>query len=163
MQSVVLILGVIFTTISFFATADEHDNYYLTDDHNIGTRREGEYYDAYPVSDYTSEVTTADDKQGIDEFALMAALPGVIAIMGVIAIAWAQANDHQRQQDTIDDEKTKQSNICTVVQAYSTDTTLTAIADLTGGDVGVAATNLEIRTRLNLIENKINALTSPVC
>jgi hypothetical protein len=48
MQSIVLILGVIFTTASFFATADEHDNYYLTGDNNIGSKREGEYYDAYP-------------------------------------------------------------------------------------------------------------------
>ena len=48
MQTVFLIFGVIFTTIPFFATADENENYYLTEDNNIGTRREGEYYDAYP-------------------------------------------------------------------------------------------------------------------
>ena len=73
MQTVVLVLGVVFTgwvhlctaqfrtncavrkcnqdvftTTFFFATADEHKNYYSTEDDNIGTRREGEYYDAYP-------------------------------------------------------------------------------------------------------------------
>ena len=45
----------------------------------------------------------------------MSALPGIFALMGVIALAWAQSTDHQRQQDTIDDQKTKQASICNVV------------------------------------------------
>ena len=45
----------------------------------------------------------------------MSALPGVFALLGVIAIAWAQANDHNNQQNTIDDQKSKQTNICTSV------------------------------------------------
>ena len=48
MQTVGLVLGVVFTSKFVFANADEHENYYLTEDNNIGTRREGEYYDAYP-------------------------------------------------------------------------------------------------------------------
>merc|ERR1712020_254995 len=118
MQTVVLVLGIVFTTLSFFATADEHANYYLPEDNNIGTRREGEYYDAYPVPAYTGELSTVDEKQSIDEFTLMSALPGVFALLGVIAIAWAQVNDHNNQQNTIDDQKSKQTNICTSVQQH---------------------------------------------
>ena len=44
MKSVVLKLGVLFTSFSLFATADEHENYYA-EDNTIG---EGEYYEAYP-------------------------------------------------------------------------------------------------------------------
>jgi hypothetical protein len=45
----------------------------------------------------------------------MAALPGVFALLGVIAIAWAQANDHQNQQNTLDDQRTSINNLCTNV------------------------------------------------
>ena len=52
----------------------------------------------------------------------MAAIPGVIAIVGVIALAYAQANDHKTQQDQINDSlnrlgrtETNQNQICNTV------------------------------------------------
>lgn len=167
MQTVALILGVIFTTSSLFVTADEHGDYYLSEDNTIGTRREGEYYDAYPVPAYTSGVSTANEKQGIDETAMMAALPGIIALLGIMALAWAQANDHQNQQNELNDQKTKISNICTAVRATGemqlTLSDATNAAQFTGGAAGAAATNAEIAARLNLIENSINAFQTPTC
>jgi len=160
MQTVVLVLGVVFTTLSFFATADEHANYYLPEDNNIGTRREGEYYDAYPVPAYTGELSTVDEKQSIDEFQLMSAVPGIFALLGVIAIAWAQANDHNNQQKTIDDQKSKQTNICTSLRA-SPNTLLTrtvAATNLPVINARVAGEATEITARLNLIEDQLIAM-----
>ena len=52
----------------------------------------------------------------------MAAIPGVIAIVGVIALAYAQANDHKGQQDQINDSlnrlgrtENNQNQICNTV------------------------------------------------
>ena len=41
--------------------------------------------------------------------------------------------------------------------------TATTINDLTGADGDATATNMEIIARLNLIENAINAFTTPTC
>ena len=41
--------------------------------------------------------------------------------------------------------------------------TLSKEEDFSGGDAGVSATNAEIRTRLNLIENAINNFVTPTC
>jgi len=164
MQTVALIVGVIFTTFSFFVTADEHENYYLSEDNTIGTRREGEYYDAYPVPAYTSGVSTADEKQGIDETAMVAAIPGIAALLGIMVLAWAQANDHQNQQNTIDDEKTKVSNICTAVTATgSTTLALSNGANTAQFATAATPTAAEVAARLNLIENAINAFQTPTC
>jgi len=156
MQTSVLLLAAICATSSFSVTADEHDNYYLSEDNTIGTRREGEYYDAYPVPAYTSGVSTADEKQGVDESAMVAALPGIAALLGVIVLAWAQANDHNNQQTELDTYKTRISNLCTsatgvgnTVLALSTTTNTAAIGN--------------VPARLNLIENAINAFTTPTC
>ena len=53
---------------------------------------------------------------------MMAAIPGVIAIVGVIALAYAQANDHKTQQDQINDSlnrlgrtESNQNQICDTV------------------------------------------------
>ena len=53
---------------------------------------------------------------------MMAAIPGVIAIVGVIALAYAQANDHKTQQDQINDSlnrlgrtENNQNQICDTV------------------------------------------------
>ena len=49
MKTAILILGAIFANFAFFVTADDNANYYLPEEENVGTRREGgEYYDAYP-------------------------------------------------------------------------------------------------------------------
>lgn len=158
MQTAVLILGVCFASFALFVTADDQDNYYLTGDNTIGTRREGEYYDAYPVPGYTSGVSTADEKQGIDEFTLMSALPGVFALMGVIAIAWAQANDHQNQQNTIDDQKTKQTSICTTLTTYTALANIAQPAAAVANDGGAA-----LRPTIVALVNRINALGTPNC
>ena len=41
----------------------------------------------------------------------MSALPGVFALMGVIVLAWVQANDQQNQQNS----RTHLNNVCTNV------------------------------------------------
>ena len=41
--------------------------------------------------------------------------------------------------------------------------TLTTINDLTGDANADTATNMELLARLNLIENAINAFTTPTC
>ena len=48
MKTIVLVLGIVFPLFSFFTTADEHENDYLTEDKTFGTRREEEFYDDYP-------------------------------------------------------------------------------------------------------------------
>ena len=41
--------------------------------------------------------------------------------------------------------------------------TLSAVSDFSGDDTGTDATNLQIRTRLNLIETAINNFVTPTC
>jgi len=147
MQTVALILGVIFTTFSFFVTADEHEN----------------YYDAYPVPAYTSGVSTADEKQGIDETAMLAALPGIASLLGIVVLAWAQANDHNNQQNTIDDQKTKVSNICTsLLNSPASQLALTTCCATTGGtaldSTSLATVAATAQARLNIIEAALNAM-----
>ena len=52
----------------------------------------------------------------------MAALPGLAALFGVVALAYAQANDHNNQRDSINDAlnrigqtETEQTSICNSV------------------------------------------------
>merc|ERR1712241_1357488 len=160
MKTAVLVLGAIFANFAFFVTADDNSNYYLPEEETIGTRREGgEYYDAYPVPPYTtgSGVSTASEKQGIDETTMVAALPGIASLLGVIALAWAQANDHQNQQNEINDQRNKQTRICTAVRAL-TGTTLTA-PSITAGDASDDALNTAITSVITLI----NGIADPAC
>ena len=52
----------------------------------------------------------------------MAALPGLAALFGVVALAYAQANDHNNQRNSINDAlnrigqtETEQTSICNSV------------------------------------------------
>jgi len=138
---------------------NDNDNYYLNgysieQEEPIGTRREGEYYDAYPGQTYSSD-TKVVDRQDPAEAALVSVVPGIAALLGVIVLAWVQANDQNNQQNQID-------NICSSVRATgNTALTLTTISDLTGDSTATTATNGEILGRLNLIETAINAFTTP--
>merc|ERR1711997_524246 len=139
----------------------DNDNYYLNgfsieQEEPIGTRREGDYYDAYPgLSENKNDAYY--DKQGVEpaDSALIAVVPGIAALLGVIVLAWVQANDQNNQQTQID-------RMCTSARALG-DTTLALTA---GSAVQVAATgadNDNIADRFNLIENAINAITTPDC
>merc|ERR1711997_690159 len=139
----------------------DNDNYYLNgfsieQEEPIGTRREGDYYDAYPgLSENKNDAYY--DKQGVEpaDSALIAVVPGIAALLGVIVLAWVQANDQNNQQTQID-------RMCTSARALG-DTTLALTA---GSDVQVAVVatdNDNIAARFNLIENAINAITTPAC
>jgi len=141
----------------------DNDNYYLNgfsieQEEPIGTRREGDYYDAYPGSSENKNDAYYQtvDRQDPADSALIAVVPGIAALLGVIVLAWVQANDQNNQQTQID-------RMCTSARALG-DTTL---ALTTGSQVQVATAgavdNDNIAARFNLIENAINAITTPDC
>merc|ERR1712117_305591 len=88
-------------------------------------------------------------------------LIGVFIAMGLGA---AGALGALVQHESIKDLETDRNAICTSVQGIgNTALTATTINDLTGTDGDATATNMEIIARLNLIENAINAFTTPTC
>merc|ERR1712227_122528 len=165
MQQKVLYIGALLLICGLVKSDElshDNDNYYLNglsieQERPIGSRREGDYYDAYPGQTYStdSQVSTVDRQGTLEETALISVIPGIAALLGVIVLAWVQANDQNNQQNQID-------NICSSVRATgNTALTLTTISDLTGDSTATTATNGEILGRLNLIETAINAFTTP--
>ena len=49
------------------------------------------------------------------------------------------------------------------ITSLATDLTKTSVSDVTGTSTGTAATNAELIARFNLIETKINAVTTQGC
>merc|ERR1712062_177372 len=89
-----------------------------------------------------SQVSTVDRQGTLEETALISVIPGIAALLGVIVLAWVQANDQNNQQTEID-------NIYTSVKAAG-NTVLTAT---TSTDIGVTNTgdvSAAIAARLNL-------------
>jgi len=131
MHREVLFVGTILLFCGMLAKADEvhsdNDNYYLNADslksfndiyaqqeEPIGGRREGDYYDAYPGQTYSTDTqvtSTVDRQSGLEgEAALVSVIPGIAALLGVIVLAWVQANDQNNQQKQID-------KVCTTAKA----------------------------------------------
>jgi len=142
----------------------DNDNYYLNgfsieQEEPIGTRREGDYYDAYPgLSENKNEAYYGSvDKQSVDpaDGALIAVVPGIAALLGVIVLAWVQANDQNNQQTQIDRICTSTRATGDITLALTTGTQVPGVAD---GDP-----NNDVAARFNLIENAINAITTPDC
>merc|ERR1719422_395326 len=108
---------------------------------------------AAPVAPVAKEDDDDDDEELL--------LIGVFIAMGLGA---AGALGALVQHESIKDLETERNSICTSVQAVgNTALTATTINDLTGADNADTATNMEIIARLNLIENAINAFTTPTC
>merc|ERR1711899_205696 len=156
MQPKVLFIGALLLICGLVKSDElnhDNDNYYLNglsieQEQPIGSRREGQTYST------DSQVTTVDRQGTLEETALISVIPGIAALLGVIVLAWVQANDQQNQQSDID-------NICTSVKATgNTAMTVSATSDFADTANPTAA---EVVTRLNLLENAINAFTTPDC
>merc|ERR1712018_468436 len=131
-----------------------------------------EYYQAYNPSAaevVQQQLQTFSEKQGSanamenvfgDDAGLVLGTIG--AIMGTLAAIGVVINNNNIHNLSKD-----QDNLCTTVKATGntaltlSDASLTA--QFTGGTGGTAATNTQIVARLNLIENAINAFTTPTC
>merc|ERR1712223_82887 len=134
MQQKVLYIGALLLICGLVKSDElshDNDNYYLNglsieQEQPIGSMREGDYYDAYPGQTYStdSQVSTVERQGTLEETALISVIPGIAALLGVIVLAWVQANDQQNQQSDID-------NICTSVKATgNTAMTVSATSDI---------------------------------
>jgi len=95
-----------------------------------------------------------------DQLSLIAV--GVSAFAaGVAFYALMQNSDSNSKYDS---QETRLSSVCSAAQGVgNTALTLSAVSDFSGDDTGTDATNLQIRTRLNLIETAINNFVTPTC
>ena len=50
---------------------------------------------------------------------MAAIIPGIAALLGVMALAWINANDQNNQQNQINELNTHQDSICTSVRSKS--------------------------------------------
>jgi len=162
MQQKVLYIGALLLICGLVKSDEvnhDNDNYYLNglsieQEQPIGSRREGDYYDAYPGQTYATDNQVTVDRQGtLEETALISVIPGIAALLGVIVLAWVQANDQTNQQSEID-------SICTTAKEVGDTTLSTATLTTTAG---TDAEDQQLLAHINTIITKINSYTTPSC
>merc|ERR1712062_402494 len=148
MQQKVLYIGALLLICGLVKSDEvnhDNDNYYLNglsieQEQPIGSRREGDYYDAYPGQTYATDNQVTVDRQGtLEETALISVIPGV------------QANDQTNQQSEID-------SICTTAKEVGDTTLSTATLTTTAG---TDAEDQQLLAHINTIITKINSYTTP--
>lgn len=118
------------------------------------------YYEAYPDQSTSvassSTVPRQDFGAPANELALVAAIPGIFAVLGLIAVAIGQANNNDNQQSDIDDLKTRltttetdQTSICTAIRMV--------------GNINVGQSTTPSAAEVNALINAVNGINTPTC
>jgi len=90
-------------------------------------------------------------------------IPGIAALLGVMALAWINANDQQNQQNQINELNDHQDSICTTVQALGNTQLAQASVDANGDGDTTDPADINVSAALNVIINQINNFATPTC
>lgn len=172
----VCVVGVIL--VSSEITNNDENNYLKQLDNGIeNTSREGDpiskrngeyndedyqqawksYYDSYPASRQSQIV----DKATMAAHTL-AASPGILALIGGIALGFTLAYDHKNLQNSINDLSSKKDSICTTAKALGN----TAITGLTAAEdtaLDGTAANIPLTRVVGNIVAALNNYATPTC
>merc|ERR1719411_2531228 len=90
-------------------------------------------------------------------------IPGIAALLGVMALAWINANDQQNQQNQINELNDHQDSICTVATQLGNLNIATATVDANGDGDTTDQGDINVSAALNVIITAINNIATPTC